>query len=195
MFKEWITLTKADCEVIKFSKELNIYPIFKNGRSSLTLHAERNNIPIIKNKEISVLSDITVYIRDPMNRFVSGVHTFFYQNQLKINKSNLKKIDNNKIIDRHFVSQSFWLFHLYKFYRGDVIIKDVKEVYDIVELREGPWTNNPLPWATLTEEQEKQIKNLNYEKFVKTDYDVLYKYINKKTGLFKIIEEIKNALP
>lgn len=194
MFKEWITLTKADCEVVKFSEKLNIYPIFKNGRSSLTLHAERNNLPIVKNKEISTLSGITVYIRDPIERFVSGVHTFFYQNQLEMNKDNLKKINNNEIIDRHFLSQCFWLFHLYKFYKGTVILKDVNEVYELVALREGPWTNNPLPWIELTEEQKKQIKNINYERFVKDDYDILYKYINKEINLSTIIEEIKNAL-
>jgi len=194
MFKHWIKLTTATCEVIKFSKKLNIYPIFKNGRSSLTIYAERNNIPIVKNKEILNLKDITIYIRDPLERFISGVHTFFYLNQLKIDNETLKKIDNFKIVDRHFVPQSVWLLHLYKFYRGDVILKDVKEVYNLVSLREGPWTKNPTPWITLTQQQEEQIKSLDYKKFTDIDYKILNKYMNKKTQLAKIIKEIKNAV-
>jgi hypothetical protein len=194
MLKEWIKLTTADCEVIKFANNLNIYPIFKNGRSSLTIYAGHNNLPILKNKEISVLKNIAIYVRDPIERFVSGVHTFFYLNQLKINNETLKKIDNFEIVDRHFMPQSFWLLHLYKFYRGNVILKDVKEVYDLVPLRDGPWTKNPIPWKKLTKQQEEQITALTYKKFTDIDYHIINKYMNKEVLLFKIIKEIKNAL-
>jgi hypothetical protein len=194
MFKKYINLIVADCEVIKFSKILNIYPIFKNGRSSLIGYADHKNLPIIKNKELSTLKTITIYIRDPIERFISGVHTFFYLNQLEINKKNLKKIEDFEIVDRHFLPQSFWLFHLFKFYRGDVILKDVKEVYELVPLRDGPWTKNPIPWIKLTRQQEEQIKSLNYKKFIGIDYKILNKYMNQKICLSKIVREIKNAV-
>ena len=194
MFNKWIKLVTADCEVIKFSKKLNIYPIFKNGRSSLTIYAGLNKLPILKNKEISVLKNITIYVRDPIERFVSGVHTFFYLNQLKINNETLKKIDSSKIVDRHFVPQSIWLLHLYKFYQGNIILKNVKEVYDLVPLREGPWTNNSVPWTRLTKQKQEQIKTLDYKRFTDVDYNVLDKYLDKKVDLKKIIKEIKNAL-
>jgi hypothetical protein len=194
VLKNWIKLTTADCEVIKFSKNLNIYPIFKNGRSSLTEYAYDNNLPIVKNKEILNLKDITIYIRDPIERFVSGVHTFFYLKKLRINDDILKKINNFEIVDRHFMPQSFWLLHLYKFYRSDIILKDVKEVYDLVPLREGPWTRNPVPWIKLDRQQEEQIKKIDYKKFTDVDNQILYKYMNKKIRLSKIIKEIKNAV-
>jgi hypothetical protein len=194
MFENWIKLTTADCEVIKFSNKLNIFPIFKNGRSSLTIYAGNKNLPIIKNREILKLKDITVYLRDPMERFISGVHTFFYLNQLEINEENLEKVDNSEIVDRHFLPQSFWLFHLYKFFKGDVILKDVKEIYDLVPLREGPWTKNPVPWVKLNNQQRKLITRLDHEKFTYIDYEVLNKYINKKICLSEIIKEIKNAV-
>ena len=47
MLKKWIKTTIADCEVIKFSKKLNVYPVFKNGRGSLINHANRNNLPFL----------------------------------------------------------------------------------------------------------------------------------------------------
>ena len=194
MFKEWIKLTTADCEVIKFSKKLNIFPIFKNGRSSLVMYAEYNALPIIKNREISGLKNITVYIRDPIERFISGVHTFFYLNRLKTNNENLKKIDNFKVVDRHFIPQSMWLLHLYKFYRGNIVLKDVKEVYDLVPLRNGPWTNNGVPWTRLTKKKQEQIKTLDYKRFTDVDYAVLNKYLDKEIDLKKIVKEIKNAL-
>jgi hypothetical protein len=194
MFRKWLKLAVTDCEVIKFSKELNIYPIFKNGRSSLTIYAEAKNLPIFKNKEISELSDITIYIRDPLERFMSGVHTFFYLEHLKLNKENLKKIENFEFVNRHFVPQSFWLLHLYKFYRGDVILKDVNEIYKLVPLREGPWSNNPTPWTPLSAWEKEQIKMIDYKKFTDIDYYILDKYINKEVRLSEIIKEIKNGL-
>ena len=194
MFKKWIKLTTADCEVIKFANNLNIYPIFKNGRSSLTKYAVRNKLPIVKNSDISVLKNITVHVRDPVERFVSGVHTYFYLNQLKINSETLKKIDNSEIIDRHFVPQSIWLLHLHKFYQGNVILKNVSEVYDLVSLREGPWTYNTIPWTTLTEQHKEQIKTINYKKFTDVDYIIIKKYINEEVLLSKLVKEIKNAL-
>ena len=56
------------------------------------------------------------------------------------------------------------------------------------------WTKNPIPWVKLTKQQEKQIKHLDYKKFTDVDTQILYKYMNKKIQLSKIIKEIKNAL-
>jgi DNA-binding NarL/FixJ family response regulator len=52
MFKNLTDILTADCEVVKFNDEQFFYPIFKNGRSSLTIYAGRNNLPLLKNKEI-----------------------------------------------------------------------------------------------------------------------------------------------
>lgn len=194
MLNVWSKLYLADCEVIKFSKDLNIYPIFKNGRSSLILHAEQNHIPILKNREITKLNEITIYIRDPIERFISGVHTFFYFNKLEFNTENLKKINNHTFIDRHFMPHAFWLFHLFKYYKNKIILKDVNEVFDLVKLREGPWYPNRSSWNPLTQEQKEKIQEINYKKFTDIDYSIIKKYMNKKIDISIIIREIKNAL-
>jgi hypothetical protein len=49
MFKNLKNVILGDCEIIKFDNEKFIYPIFKNGRSSLTLFAEKNRLEILKN--------------------------------------------------------------------------------------------------------------------------------------------------
>jgi len=194
MFKSCTKLFLADCEVIRFSSLLNIYPIYKNGRSSLTQYAEKNNLSIIKNKEISSLDNITVYIRDPLSRFVSGIHTFFYLNDLKINYDALEKINKFEIIDRHFMPQCFWLMHLFKFFKKNIHLKHVDEVYNLVPIRGGPWDRNPRPWKPLSDEDKKMIMSINYKKFTEMDYKILYPYMNKNIELDKIIKEIKNVL-
>ena len=194
MLKIWSKLFLAECEVIKFSKNLNIYPIFKNGRSSLMIFARRNNLSILKNKEISNLKEVTVFIREPIERFISGIHSFFYLHDLKLNNENLKKINNYKIINQHFMPQAFWLFHLFKYYKQDVILKPVEEVFDLIPIREGPWHLNPKPWTPLTENEKNKIKKIDIEKFTDIDYKVVKKYLNKKTNLSVIVKEIKNVL-
>lgn len=194
MFKSWTKLFLANCEIIKFSSTLNIYPIYKNGRSSLVEYAQKNNLPILKNKEISLLNNVTLYIRDPLERFVSGVHTFFYLNNLKINYDILKKINKFEIVNQHFVPQCFWIMHLFKFFKNNIHLKNVKEVYDLVPLRSGPWGNNTLPWKPLTDEDKKIIMSIDYKKFIDIDYKILYPYMNKNIGLYNIVREIKNAL-
>ena len=194
MFKFYTKLFLADCEVIKFSSSLNIYPIYKNGRSSLTQYAKKNNLPIIINKEIFLLDNITIYIRDPLSRFVSGVHTFFYLNNLKINYDFLEKINKFEIVDQHFMPQCFWLMHLFKFFKKNIHLRYVDEIYDLVPIRGGPWDSNPLPWTPLSNEDKKIIMSINYKKFTDMDYKILYPYMNKSIELGKLVKEIKNVL-
>lgn len=195
MYKSWTRLFLADCEVIKFSTSLNIYPIYKNGRSSLKQYAELNNFPIVKNKEIAMLDDINIYIRDPLERFVSGVHTFCYLNNCKINYDILEKIDKSKIVNQHFLPQCFWLMHLFKFFKKNINVRSVDEVYNLVPLRSGPWSNHPLPWKPLVDKDRKIIMTINYKKFTDIDYKILYPYINKNSvSLNKIVRAIKNAM-
>ena len=58
MFKNLTNTLTADCDVIKFSDEQYFYPIFKNGRSSLTIYAGRNNLSLLKNKQISLFQGV-----------------------------------------------------------------------------------------------------------------------------------------
>jgi hypothetical protein len=160
----------------------------------LTQYAKKNNLPIIINKEIFLLDNITIYIRDPLSRFVSGVHTFFYLNNLKINYDFLEKINKFEIVDQHFMPQCFWLMHLFKFFKKNIHLRYVDEIYDLVPIRGGPWDSNPLPWTPLSNEDKKIIMSINYKKFTDMDYKILYPYMNKSIELGKLVKEIKNVL-
>ena len=192
MFKNLIDILTADCEVIKFNDEQFFYPIFKNGRSSTETYAKKNNLTFLKNKEISNCKKITVFLRSPIERFVSGVHTFFYlTNNQSINDDTLKKIESFDIIDRHFVPQYVWLLHLYKYFRGTIEFRSVSELYNIIPNRDGPWSNNPKPWHPITEKGKNKILSIENKKYIEVDEKIIKKYMNRSVELEKIIREFK----
>jgi hypothetical protein len=192
MFKNLTNTLTADCDVIKFSDEQYFYPIFKNGRSSLTIYAGRNNLPLLKNKEISNLKKITVFLRSPEERFVSGVHTFFYlANKKSIDENTLKKIESYDIIDRHFIPQYLWLLHLHKYFNGIVEFKPVLELFNLIPNRDGPWNDNPNPWKPITEKERNKILSIEHKKYIEVDEKIIKKYMNTSVELKKIIKEFK----
>jgi len=196
MFKNLTDMLTADCEVIKFNDEQFLYPIFKNGRSSLTMYAAKNNLKILKNKGIGNLKKMTVFLRSPEDRFASGVHTFFYLTGKSCNTDSLKKIENFEIVNRHFVPQYLWLFHLNKYFNGIVDIKSVDELYHLIPNRDGPWAANAKPWKAMTREEKQKILSIQHERYVDVDKKIIKKYMNRSVALKKIIQEFKlNALP
>ena len=192
MFKNLTDILTADCEVVKFNDNQFFYPIFKNGRSSLKIYAGKNNLPLLKNKEISNLKKITVFLRSPEERFVSGVYTFFYftNNQL-IDEDTLKKIESVDIINRHFVPQYIWLLHLYKYFKGIVEFRSVKELYELIPNRDGPWTGNPILWKSITQKEKDKILSIEHKKYIEVDEKIIKKYINRSVKLGKLIKEFK----
>lgn len=192
MFKNLTNILTADCEVIKFNDNQFFYPIFKNGSSSLKKYAEKNNLLLLKNKEISNLKKITVFLRSPIERFVSGVYTFFYlTNKQLVDETTLKRIESFDITNRHFVPQYLWLLHLHKYFTGIVECRDVSELYDLIPNRNGPWTGNPMLWKPITQKEKDKILSIEHKKYVEADEKIIKKYINHSVKLEKLIKEFK----
>lgn len=192
MFKNLTDILTADCEVLQLTNDQFVYPIFKNGRSSLKIYAAKNNLKILKNKEISILKKITIFLRSPEDRFASGVHTFFYLTGRPFNRNTIEKIENFDLVNRHFAPQYLWFFHLHKYFNGVVNIRPVNELYHLIPNRDGPWTENSNPWKSMTQEEREKILSIEHEKYVEVDKKIIKKYLNKSVKLKRIIEEFKN---
>jgi hypothetical protein len=192
MFKKFTNILTTDCEVVKLNDEQYVYPIFKNGRSSIKKYVKKNNLLLLKNNEILNLKKITIFLRSPKDRFVSGVHTFFYlKNKQLIDEPTLKKIERFEIVNRHFIPQYLWLLHLHKYFNGIVELKPVSELFNLVPYRDGPWTNNPIPWKEITQVEKDKILSIKYEKYIEVDEKIIKKYINRSVKLKILIREFK----
>ena len=188
MFKNWTNIFTTDCSVIKMPYGEYVYPIFKNGRSSLRQYAQQNQLEVIKNEQLSELTDVTVFLRDPKERFVSGVHTVIeFENVIDVSAF-LKKIENLNFYNRHFIPQVYWLLHLLKYFKGKVKLLPVEELYNIIPNRDAPNINK------LTAERKQQILSIGHKNYIQTDQRLIYRYLGKTVELKTIIEEFKYAL-
>ena len=77
ILKHWNNLLNTNCQAIRVEPYGFIaYPIYKNGRTSLWHYSKENNCKTFTNEELKTLNHIVVYLRNPLERFISGVHTY-----------------------------------------------------------------------------------------------------------------------
>lgn len=189
MFNNWISLITTECCVIMFEDGSVVYPIFKNGQSSLFNYAKEKKLKILKNKEISKLKTINIFLRDPIQRFVSGVHTVIELEKIKNINLYLKNIEKFKTYNRHFVPQFYWLIHLLKYFKGNVKLLSVDQLYNLIPNRDGPKIKK------ISNLRKKKILSINNKKYVEIDYKLMENYLEKTVNLETIIKEFKNEMP
>jgi hypothetical protein len=188
MFKNWTNIFTTDCLVIKMPNGEYVYPIFKNGRSSLRRFAKQDQLEVIKNEQLSTLTDITVFLREPVERFVSGVHTVIEFEDIVDVPAFLKEVENFNFYNRHFIPQVYWLLHLLKYFKGKVKLLPVKALYNLIPNRDAPNINK------LTAERQQQILSIEHKNYIQADQRLMYSYLGKTVELKTIIEEFKYAL-
>ena len=68
------------CEVIQLSSQQFVFPIMKNGSSSFFMQIQkriRTDWKVIVNDDIKKINyPITIFLRSPRERFISGVNTY-----------------------------------------------------------------------------------------------------------------------
>lgn len=118
-----------ECRVLEIISDTQyVYPIFKNGSSSLV----RSGYRPISEQQLSTIKNVEVYVRDPHDRFVSGVQT--YLSKLDSNfdiKTALYFIEQYLYLNRHFCPQMFWLMNLRRFTNATITIKPIESINKI----------------------------------------------------------------
>lgn len=97
--------------VIELTPNRYVYPIFKNASSSLfeTAHS------VLSTDQIKKIGQVEVFVREPFERYVSGVQTYLRMNPHLERATALSMIDEYLFLNRHFTLQFHWLVNLIRF--------------------------------------------------------------------------------
>jgi len=177
-----------------------VLPIFKNGLSSIENYAKEKNIKWLINEQLKNIDTITVFLREPAERFVSGVHSF-----IEFEKRKNKELDYNTMLyciehclvrNEHFMPQFFFLKNLTKYFTGLVDLRGVNELKEWIPNRDKP----AIP--DITDEQKERISKIKYED-LRYD-DLLFErhmhkiadtfYLSKKINIKLLVAEVGYAL-
>ena len=168
------SILSSDCTVYKI-KSRAVYPIFRVGSESLKAEANKT----YTNEGIK-FANIDVLIRDPGDRFVSGVNEYARQIDAKVIPT-WQKIHDGKIIDKHFAPQYVWLMHLQKFHTGTVTLYPFKDIKKFTRLHKDKWeyTNRP----------NKKVDVSLLKDFVEKDYKLL-EHLNKTLTIKELLKDV-----
>ena len=108
------------CEVVEIPPHnRRIYLIQKNGSSSVRLEAEHQGWTILRNTELQDLDFVDVYLREPKDRYLSGISTFvtyILRDEKDLDQHTCDVLASRYFcLNRHYLPQWHWLVNLARF--------------------------------------------------------------------------------
>lgn len=107
------------CEVITVAPHRYVYPIFKNGWTSLHTYSKKNKCRILINEQIKKIDCIDVILRDPQQRFRSGINTFIQwtlRDHPTLDANTVSWFAQNYLfLNRHYAPQFLWLINIARY--------------------------------------------------------------------------------
>jgi len=123
------------CEVLEIvPSQRYVYPIFKNGSTSLYKKGYR----VLAQDELSQLTNVEIFVRDPVERFSTGLQTFLNHNPDYDSKTTIALVQNHLFLNRHFCPQFHWLVNLQRFAQPSITISPLEQLQELI-----PEISNP----------------------------------------------------
>jgi hypothetical protein len=85
--------------------------------------------------ELLTIPVVDIYVRNPYDRFVTGVNTFLQHNKNLDRTTVLYFINNYLFLNRHFCPQFHWLVNLQRFTRAKIRINSIDALSEITQLK------------------------------------------------------------
>jgi hypothetical protein len=169
------------CEIIEVGPNRYVYPIFKNGSSSLKGTGGR----AINYFEMRDLRTVEVFLRDPFERYISGVQTYLQQNPHLDRATALTMIDQYLFLNRHFSLQFHWIVGLQKFTDAWMYFRPIEELHTATE-----HTWNVLARDETLVEYFKSNQKLNY--YLQLDKILYEDFMGETVPLKQIVRFIRD---
>jgi hypothetical protein len=157
------------CEVLEIvPSQRYIYPIYKNGSSSITEYAQQQGYKTLLNQQISKLTTIDVVLRNPFDRYISGIKTFVYTTNANNTELDAHTIlwfaENYLFLNRHYAPQLSWLINLNRFTKAKLKFYGMDQLSQFTPLNVKPFEDVPLVDDTVIERLRGNIHNEMYQR-------------------------------
>ena len=183
------------CEVIEIeASQRYIYPIFKNGSSSLLEHARQQNYKILINEQIKTAPIIDVILRDPLSRYISGIQTFVHN----VKKENptldvdtiLYFADNYLFLNRHYAPQLSWIVNLSRYADAKLRLHNMDALSTFTPLTQNPHKDIQFDQTVL----DRLSNNIHNEMYLRLD-NLLLQLIGQELTFKDILTYLKQQDP
>lgn len=118
------------CEVLEVAPQRYVYPIYKNGYSSLS----NSNFRVLATTELPFLDTVEIFVRDPVERFFSGLSTWIEHNNYLDKDTMLHMAGHYLFINRHYAPQFHWLVNLRRYTQARIKINPIEDLSTITNL-------------------------------------------------------------
>jgi len=152
------------CEVIEvIPSQRYVYPIFKNGQSSLLTATKQNNWNIFLNEKIKKINSIDVFVRDPVERLASGISSFIQTTVRDHPDLDVKTVnwfaENYLYLNRHYAPQFLWLVNLARYTHIECVLNflDMSDIKTVTDVHEQPFKKLPVNIHIPNNEMYKRI--------------------------------------
>jgi hypothetical protein len=152
------------CEVIEvIPSQRYVYPIFKNGQSSLLTATKQNNWNIFLNEKIKKINSIDVFVRDPVERLASGISSFIQTTVRDHPDLDVKTVnwfaENYLYLNRHYAPQFLWLVNLARYTHIECVLNflDMSDIKTVTDIHEQPFKKLPVNTHILNNEMYQRI--------------------------------------
>lgn len=174
------------CFVYEIEPNRFVYPIFKNGSSSLIANKSAR---LLHYDELREVKEIEVYLRDPFERYVSGVQTYLRNLPTDYNRDTvLKMISEFLFLNRHFSLQFHWLMNLSRYSNALITFKSIEDLNTITEYKINVIKRD----QTLV---DYFVNNQKLHYYLQLDKIIYENFIGKPISFNQIVQFIKNTQP
>ena len=169
-----------------------VFPIFKNGSTSLYDWSKENRARILFNEQIKKISTIDVVLRDPRDRLISGINSFVHyvlRDNPKLDHDTVTWFATNYFyLNRHYSPQFSWLVSLARYLDPDtrLVFLPMSSVQDISHNH-----RSPADVGEITNELENIINGLEATKMYQRLDTALYTLIGQSLCWAQVLTNLK----
>jgi hypothetical protein len=186
------------CEVIEIiPSQRYVYPIFKNGNTSLYNYGKKNKCKVLINEQIQHLNNIDVILRDPQQRLKSGINTFIQTTLRDHPTLDIATVtwfaQNYLFLNRHYAPQFSWLLNLARYLNPDATINFLS-----MDQLDGITANihkKPPGVNSISDELMRQLENISNNEMYNRIDQLLITCIGQRLRFDQLITQMAQQDP